>query len=358
MKKLLAAAVAAAFVPVAAAADTNNVTIYGKLHVSYDYTKVKFKSPGADRNDDPPPSLQSNFKQWNFNSGPGTRDSRIGIKGTEDLGNGLKAIWKYEVGVDLTDLSGTFSNRNAYIGLAGDWGTLLAGQHDTPYKISRGKLDYFADTIADFNNTVGFDDVRAPDVLAYISPSWSGFTVAAAGHSSERRDKSTLVDGYSIAGIYNNNGLYASLAYEDLKKANTGTNEGKDQRFDKNKKWQVGLGYEMNGFGLAGVYEDHKVDPTGSLETEFKRYTIQGKYGFGNNTLKAMYGHQKADPDGGSTLKSDSWAIGWDYALSKRTEAYVVYGKADEGVTLRTETRAVGPDDGMDGLSIGMIHTF
>ena len=54
------------------------------------------------------------------------------------------------------------------------------GRHDTPLKISTGKLDLFADTLADMNATVGFQDLRADNAVAYISPSFSGFTLAAA----------------------------------------------------------------------------------------------------------------------------------------------------------------------------------
>ncbi len=143
-KKILAAAVAAAMVA-PAAAFANDVTIYGIAHLSVDW--LDSDNEGVDGWD-----IQSNA-------------SRLGFKGTEDLANGLKAIWKMEFGVDLADsgscpstvssaaglvgsptvgqgnftgkcTTDVWSARNAYVGLAGGWGTFLIGRHDTPMKMS------------------------------------------------------------------------------------------------------------------------------------------------------------------------------------------------------------------------------
>jgi len=117
----------------------------------------------------------------------GGRANRVGVKGSEDLGGGLKAIYQIELGINPTDTNNnlvnnadTISMRNTFVGLAGGFGTVLMGRHDTPLKISTGKLDFFADTLADMNATVGFHDLRADNAVAYISPSFSGFTLAAA----------------------------------------------------------------------------------------------------------------------------------------------------------------------------------
>jgi predicted porin len=92
-------------------------------------------------------------------------------------------------------------------------------------KISTGKLDLFADTMADYNGTVGFRDLRADNVVAYISPSLSGFQLAAAiipaggatgGGQGLNLNEDSLAGAYSIAGIYSNGPFYASAAYESL----------------------------------------------------------------------------------------------------------------------------------------------
>ena len=343
-KKLLAAAIAAAVaLPMAAQA---GVQIYGKVHVSIDY---------VDANNDDFGDLIDDFgdnENWSLASGAGSRDSRIGFKGSEDLGNGLKAIWKFESAVNLDNLGdGWQSGRNAYVGLASDWGTFLMGRHDTPLKISTGSLDYFGDTMADYNNTIGFEDVRAPNAVVYISPNWNGLTFAGALHASERLDDSELSDGWSLAAMYSNNGLFGSIAYEDLSDA-VGFDPETDLNAFVNKKWRAGLGWEGNAFGIGFVYENQ--DEVFGTDNDADLYQVSAKWAFGNNVIKGMWGENDTD----NVDKLSSWAIGWDHNFSKRTTAYMLY--ADSDLTLRTDRNA---NDGFyprdaSGFSLGMIHNF
>jgi len=373
-KKLLSAAIAAAVaLPMAAQA---GVQIYGKVHVSLDWTESRVQRYTI--NEDGIQDFTSvKDSTWLLESGAGTRDSRIGFKGSEDLGNGLKAIWKFESAVNLDNLgSGWQTGRNAYVGLASDWGTFLAGRHDTPMKISTGKLDYFADTLADYNSSLGFEDIRAPNVIAYISPNMNGLTFAIAGHTSERIDEADISDGWSTALMYSNNGFFISGAWEDLGDSAFCTNPptcdllaGDELTGVSNEKWRVGLGWEGNAFGVAGVYEDRKGQGGELFDIDNKSYQISAKYMFGNNTVKGMWG--QVDPDLGD--KRDAWAIGWDHNLSKRTTAYMLYAQSDWGlrgtyVKPNATIDLTETDDGdfvdatfqdeAKGFSIGMIHKF
>jgi predicted porin len=279
--------------------------------------------------------------------------NRFGIKGSEDLGNGLKAIYQIEVGVNfdtnnnLVNNNDTFYWRNTFVGLAGDWGTALIGRHDTPLKISTAKLDLFADTLADMNATIGFQDLRADSAVAYISPSFSGFQFSAAivpaggstGIGAQNINSDQINGGWSAAGIYKNGPFYASAAYESLNEEmfmNTATSMNGcapytytaaaftgyagalgnatvfncAQPGDSFNKWRFGLGLlDWNGFSLTGIYEQQENIPTGVSSVMFsdaslaplsyvlptnpdKRelWQIQAGYSFGNVMLKAMYG--------------------------------------------------------------------
>ncbi|RKT43773.1 porin [Thiocapsa rosea] len=424
-KKILSLAVAAAMVvPGAAMAEA---VLYGKLNMSIDWADVtNVISQGSvvrevidpDTGEvlvRPIPDRDQNFQGWGLNGGgyiPGEkRANRIGVKGSEDLGNGLKAIYQVEFGIQMTEetrnLAATGANnsptmRNSFLGLAGDWGTFLVGRHDTPLKISTGKLDLFSDTMADYNGTVGFNDVRADNVIAYISPSLSGFQLMAAVHagggstiipSNGNIFADSIAEGWSAAGIYSNGPFYVSAAYEtfgnDLYMDSTTVLLG-DPLFvdpvtgevfpnanfvgDDFSVWRIGLGLlDWNGFTLTAIYEDQSDRPAGQLWSQggsvpaasgLELWQVQAGYAFGNNMVKAMYGSGSRDSNFNknlpditpfkNTLDGDyyTWAIGFDHNFSKRTKAYVLYTQVDDDAS--QEIRG----SQWDGFSLGMMHSF
>jgi len=379
-KKLITLAVTAALVaPAAAMADA---TLYGKLNVSIDYFDIQ--------QTDAQKALGVNtYKGWTLNKGQvgegAGRANRIGVKGSEDLGGGLKAIYQVEFGIDLANESdyniangdrGSVSMRNTFVGLAGGFGTFLVGRHDTPLKISTGKLDLFADTMADYNGTVGFNDVRADNAIAYISPSFSGFQFAGAivpgsastasgtvigldvtlAGATENNDSDSIAQAYSLAGIYTNGPFYASVAYESFGKDLLGLNVPGTSAVvystDDFNKWRVGLGIlDWNGFTFDGVWENQDA---GDLSANL--YQLQAAYAFGNNSIKAMYGWvdrdiNLQDKDLSDLLNGsrDTWAIGFDHNFSKRTRAYVLYTDVNDD--------AADMND-WSGFSVGMVHSF
>ena len=249
-KKIIAVAIAASMAAPVAMAESN-VTVYGKVHNSVDFID------NSDNNTD-----YVNVQD---------RDSRLGFKGSEDLGNGLKAIFKMEFKVNTSE--GDFAGgRNAYVGLAGDFGTVLAGNHDTPLKISTGKLNVFADTLADYKNFAQMEDVRAGDAIAYISPSFSGLTVAGAiipggDVSTVAGEEDNIASGYSVAAMYSNGGLFLSLAYEDKEDHGAGTDE----------LTRFGAGYTMDAFSIGVVYEMAE-DPGNDID----KWYVGGSYTMGD----------------------------------------------------------------------------
>lgn len=312
MKKLISAAIAAVVAtPVVAAAD---VTLYGKFHESLDY-------------------VDAASSVWQLNS----RASRWGIKGSEDLGNGLKAIFQMESTVDVADGGGIDAGpRNTYIGFAGDFGTALAGVHDTPYKIGIGKVDKFGDTAGDFNTL--FNDERAPNAIAYISPNFSGFTVAAAGIPGEglgaNGQLDDLVNNYSIALMYKNSGFWGSAAYEDLTVVHAAALGSPEE------KWAIAGGYAADGFSVNAIYANQQWDSTGEDQD---LWLVSAGYKFGNNEVKAQYGDRDSDV---AANDRSQWTIGLDHSFSKRTKAYVLYTNQDN------------PGVDVDTFSLGAVHSF
>jgi len=323
-KKLLTLAVAAAL-PMATQAANAEVTIYGKIHASIDYVSYDDDKivPGGDTD-----------SQWDVTS----RASRLGFKGSEDLGDGLKLIWKLESGIDVSGGSGGLSARNRYIGLAGGWGTFLYGIHDTPMKMSTGKLDIFVDTMADYNlSGAGFVDIRAKDAIAYVSPSFAGLTlVGAIVPDGDYDGDGDFAGGYSLAAMYSNGGLFLAGAYENVDDLFGGADL---------THWRIGAGFDMGAFHIGGVYADQD-DFTGGAV-----YTINGSWTFGNNVLKAMW-ERSEDMIALGGDDSDTWAIGLDHNFSKRSKAYIIYADSDANLQ---DTNFGGEQS---GFSMGMVHKF
>lgn len=326
-KKLLAVAVGTALAAGAFVAQADT-TVYGRMHVSLDM----YDADGAD-------TAANDFSGLNVSS----NSSRLGVKGSHDLGGGLKAIWQIEADVFADEGTGNFNttqtvgstggtvntnnfaSRNTFGGFSGGWGTVVVGKHDTPYKLATGKLDPFSETVGDYNTIVGdvnganHFDLRTPNTVAYISPNWSGFSAAAAytsfGAQQANGADSQANQGFSIMGMYDQGPLFVSLAYEEHQDVG-----GAGSSLDRSAV-KVGAGFTMGAIKVGGVWEstDNDAVATGSRDA----WWLTGSYAMGNNSFSAAWG--QLDDSDGADDGSDMWALGWFNKLSKQTSIYVVY---------------------------------
>jgi len=383
MKKVLSFAIAAALVaPAAAMADA---TVYGKIRMSVD--NVSIDLPSAINNN--PEGGTNDVDEWQLNS----HSSRLGAKGSEDLGNGLKAIWKLEFGVNIADQDSEFSgsnpaitSRNQFVGLAGNWGTALIGRHDTPMKMSTGRLDYFADTVADnegirvdthgigiggteIRGTEDLADRRAAGTIAYVTPNFSGFTGAVAivpGENSQNNGADGLADAYSLAGMYGNGPLYLSAAYEAADGASS-TNPSAGivalTGVGDLAQWRVGAGWDAGDWKVGAVYEAATVDnPAGGTDlVDYDTWEISGGLKLGMGMVKAKYfdysddglGTRSIDANGGTHQEMDhnGFVIGYDYNFSKRTQLSALYLSS-------TFDDVIEGDVDVDVFSVQLNHNF
>jgi predicted porin len=364
-KSLIALAVAGAFAAPAFAA-TENVDVYGKMHVSVSmFDETVESTPGVPGNagldgipgnaDDVPaiPAIHgANDVQFSSNA------SRIGFKGAEDLGGGLSAIWQVESGVNLDEGNGNWASRNSFLGVKGGFGTVLLGNHDTPLKLVGRAVDLFGDTMADSRNVLGGgSDIRAKNTLAYISPSFSGLTVAGAYTTDPAAQGSSAVAGtgdredngaYNVNATYANGPLFLGLGYGD-------------GDFHENN----GLGSHIRGaagftFGNAKIVGQYDM-----LEAEdgddYSAWMVGGAFTMGNVVLKANY---MAGEFEDSDAEPSQFTIGADYNLSKRTSVYALYAATEDGVVLgsgagSSDTIVSGDNNGDNSvISLGMTHSF
>jgi len=363
-KKLLALAIAGAFaVPAASAmADSGNVTIYGQMRMSYDLVNPGYANNTANGNVD-----SHNVNKVSDNS------SRLGFKGTEDLGNGLSAIWQIESAIHADGDTSTLAGRNTFVGLSGkSWGTVLLGRHDTPYKMATRSLDVFNATIADNRSILGEGyanfDGRQRNVLAYVTPNMNGFTgmiAYVAGGETAYQSSQDKGNAWSLAGVYKNGPWFGSLAYEkhNLGAFGTGTVASPSATLPNlsNKDehaWKLGLGYKWQAFKLGFVYEDTKdnfggttgangyVNPKNSSDVfGHHAYSFNGAYAFSNNALKVAY-TQSGDAGGWDNSGAKMWTVGIDHHFSKRTTIYALYTKLTNDTNNASEIGGRGASTG------------
>ncbi|MEK7883626.1 MULTISPECIES: porin [Methyloversatilis] len=376
-KKLLAAAIAAALAPAAVMAEASNVTIYGRI----DYG---FMSRGGDSG-----GLSQAGRTGRLNDFEdgilGT--NRFGFKGSEDLGNGLKAIYEFEFGFsgDSGTSFGSTTNRHSWVGLTGAFGTALGGRVDGARYSFVGKYDPFKNqTVANagslFGVTSGLGQAdRADNAVVYITPELApglkflaAYTTsllseagsgAIAGQDVETGDTPL----YAIAAMYDNGPISLLLDYENLQIKRVAPGGG-DLEFDL---WVAGASYDFGVAKLSAYYESTEGDDTASKAVSNGDGWLIGLSApvTSNITLKASY--VKANDDRAADSDCSKWGIGGEYAFSKRTTAYATYAKINNDDLARCGISknaaggngtgsggANGTGYGDSGFNIGLAHTF
>jgi len=348
-KKIIALAIASALAaPVAAFAE---VSVYGLVDLSIDSVNDGAVTNGATTN------------QLNSNA------SRIGFKGSEDLGGGMSAVWQMEgtVAMDAGAGGGTSTtatalfDRNTFVGLSSEgMGTLILGQHDTPYKMATRKLDLFADSAADNRNFVmGSHDGVLSNVLAYVSPDMGGLSVAAATAFGAETAANGDVKGsaLSLAGMYSQGPIYGTLAYQTIKYGTGGSGDFGGVADDETSAIKLGGGYTMDQLAVNLVIEkttDKVAAATG--DTTGTNFYLGGQFNVSSSdAVKLAYGKHGESDTAGSGKNTDGASqvsIGYDHGMSKATTVYALY------------TKVSGQDAGLiknpdpSWLSVGIKHAF
>jgi len=374
-KSALALAVSAALVGFGSAAYADT-TLYGSARVSVDYDSndsiysLEFP-PGS------PPGTPGQLVRrvpgsdvWDMVD----NTSRLGVRGEEDLGGGLSAVYQYEFGVDTTE-GGNFSsspNRPKLVGLKGNsWGSVTLGTHWTPYYNVVGVGDIF-NSKKMFDRYTYLGDafgLRLNNSLLYSSPNWSGFgfqamlVVNGSGETpttvvpNQLGNLSDNVDLWNINATYKNGPFFAGATYMSTNNSNDLTNEFGDVLDDRDQ-WGAAFGYNAGPFGVTLSYENGDLNNLYFEKSE--SIYLTGSYAFGNNVIRGSYGY--ITPDDSEiivvtpttvTLREQadiqSFGLGYQYNFSKRTRVFVEYVGKDFDSDLGGDRQTV---------SIGTRHDF
>ena len=202
-KKLVAVAVAGLLAPpLAAQAQTANVTLYGRVNLNVEFINGK-QTPVCD-----PPGSTNCYQPNPTVSRLSSNTSRLGVRGTESLGGGLNAIFQIEsnVSADTGNSSASgLASRESFVGLQGAWGTFKMGKFFMPVDDLHpmfGNVPTFTtailSTLALWTNTsgsasqsAGSFDARLGNSLRYDSPVWNGFNFST---QISLRDSSGFAD--------------------------------------------------------------------------------------------------------------------------------------------------------------------
>ncbi|WP_050894913.1 trimeric porin PorB [Neisseria meningitidis] len=330
MKKSLIALTLAAL-PVAAMAD---VTLYGTIKAGVETSR----------------SVAHNGAQAaSVETGTGIVDlgSKIGFKGQEDLGNGLKAIWQVEQKASIAGTDSGWGNRQSFIGLKGGFGKLRVGRLNSVLK-DTGDINPW-DSKSDY---LGVNKIAEPEArlisVRYDSPEFAGLSgsVQYALNDNAGRHNS---ESYHAGFNYKNGGFF--MQYGGAYKRHQNVDNVKIEKYQIHR---LVSGYDNDALyaSVAVQQQDAKLvkDNSHNPQTEVAATLA---YRFGNVTPRVSYAHGfkakikgKKDAD----TQYDQVIVGADYDFSKRTSALVSAGwlKEGKGDTKKTSTASM----------VGLRHKF
>jgi len=320
---------------------------------------------------------------------------------SEDLGNGMSAFAKIHQMSD--DGSGSQGPADQVVGIKGDFGTIVAGRMEsfTEGKVSAMAANDASDTLSIETNR-GFKTGRAEGALAYVSPSFNGFTFGIAGfamnntgsdastttgtlsmaaqeinltsgdvlsqggqtvtvlstaastyttltsNSANRTDQSASFDAIDVMVEYANGPLLVRVSREETDSSAFNVASAKDQVI-----MNMGVNYTMGDTTLTGTY--YEVDNgDGQDANDVDGYFVGVKHKMGANTLAIGYMEEDSLVTTGTTAgdkatgDDESWLVSIDHALSKRTSLTAAYKDHDDQTN----------SSDLDQFAVGIKHVF
>ena len=306
-KSLIALAVMAA--SGAAFAATSNVDVYGLVSVAYERTETTEGTVDS-------------------------KNSRIGVKGSEDLGGGLTAIYKAEfligdaVGSTTNSATSALINRDTFVGVKGAFGTVILGNHSSPQKLGMG-ANQFEDTLGDKSQILGEESGYKDKVVAYISPDFNGFHAAVAAVTTASTVDAIAGTSYVLA--YANGPLTATLGGTTYDAATSADSTA------------VTLGYTIADIALRFTNEKSKNNST--TASNWTSNYADATYKMGPMDFTVAFGKKNIV---GTDDDKTAATLGAKYNLSKRTNVQLIANQ------LKTKNATVNADS----FALQVNHAF
>ncbi len=326
------------------------MAVYGEARVAVDYLKNN-DPDGA--NEDKTVSV-SGSRTW------------LGFRGEESVRETMSVIWRAEKYLSLDD-GGWGNGRNAYLGLNGKMGTILAGKYATPYRLTSDQMDVFQDTRADFHAVVGSIDGesvfgnRMKNMLFYKTPQIKQFEFSLALSPGYTGDDSLPLDkddskkyAFSTALAFDNGPLLLGFSYSFLKDFVSAQPTYTAAASGNATARKINLGWDFGGGTTVGlILEDAKNGARiGSEAVARKAYYLNFAHIAGNTTWKAAYGRLE-DLDALKDSSANHYALGFSYALSPKADLFGLFTLMQNGDNASYGLNADSDDSDPVGASIG-----
>jgi predicted porin len=303
----------------------------------------------------------------------------LGFKGTEELGNGLKALFQLEIRYEPDTGTTELVNRPLFqgqsrVGLQGDFGMVRIGRGLTPYQETIGAFEpwhglptpagFYTDlTVAGYNSApldpAGSSNNRWANAFWYNSPAnlWGGFQLNAAVATKENNGLTTAIIGngtgaapqypvgaeasanpFSVSATYNNGPASAMIGYE--------------RNAIETKVWSLGGNIEaVQNLRLMATYTRQDRGHTAVANPRTKAWVLGATYTMGPGKLLAGYGQKHPD----NAIKTKQMSLGYEYSLSKRTYLYV---DASRKKDILTAAGVLANPSTVNHYDVGVNHSF
>ncbi len=347
----------------------SNVTIYGVADATFDVISVS----GGNT-----PALQANTPRF---SRVATNGSRLGFKGSENLGNGLTALFQFESDAKFDEGGALGTARDSFVGLTGEFGKVTLGNLSGISRSFASALDVNAgadgigsnqailgkaggllagtklDGSGNFSaprtspsttrsgGTAGLFDNRFTNAVAYVSPKFSGVQFSAQYAANENKDDASDAKintaAYDLGLTYENGPVYLGLTYADA-------------------RWRN----QDDGTAAAPTLSERWGDDFRSSETR-----LGGKYDFGNATLRLIWSQNRTEADAntlagrvaatnGVDLKQTVWGIGGTFNVTTNGKIIGQYYRANDLAGSLGNGAKPLADTGAQFVNVGYEHSL
>ena len=363
MKKIFFASVAIGLLSLSVArADTANVNVYGTINTTIEEVKAGGAAGGED---------YAGRLRFQSNS------TNVGVKGSEDLGEGFKGIFQIELDVRIPEgtlgapsITGTTNPvglRNSMLGLQGGFGTVFFGKWDTPNKTAvyfaepfyATGVGYFADLLDVLTGFTPNFNTRQSNSIQYWTPKFAGLS-AQLVYSPRGLTSVTATDSlYGGSLTYGEGPINAAFSYErHVDFVASGT---------RDTVIKAGAGYKLfDTTGLNFVWRQLKYVTAADVDSKNNAILFSATHKLGDTTFRGGYaiaGKVSVSGTDKDLTGAKQLSLGASYSLSKRTDVYGLFSKIynDDAAKYNFLINAVGSSlAGADpqAIALGIRHSF